>query len=132
MKSIKTPFTFSGGKVETTSNQDVIARQKISDVLLTSNYERVLRPRYGANMYSLVHQLADENDIADVKVEAMFDLADNISTLSVIDIQFDTGSVTTDDPTLNVNVLYKLPLGTLSTTSISIAVPGLITEDTPF
>jgi len=132
MKSIKTPFTFSGGKVETTVNQDVIARQKISDVLLTSNYERVLRPRYGANMYSLVHQVVDENDIADVKVEAMFDLADNISTLSVIDIQFDTGSVATNDPTLNVNVLYKLPLGTLSSTSIRIAVPGLITEDTPF
>jgi hypothetical protein len=43
---------------------------------------------------------------------------------------FDASSITNSDPTLNVYVTYRLPLGVVQRSNIKIAVPGLITEDT--
>lgn len=132
MKSIKTPFSFSGGKVAETRDPNVVATQKISDVLQTSNFERVLRPEYGSSVKYLVNDIADTNQLADVRVEALQDLSEYITSMSVLDVQFDTASVTTEDTTLNMYVTYQLPLGVVSTSNVQIAVPGLITEDTGF
>lgn len=132
MKTIKTPFQFIGGSIGSTSDPTTIAKQKIADVLQTTNYERVLRPNYGSTIKYLVHDVMEEAELADIRVEAVQDLAEYISTFSIVDVQFDTSSVATGDSTLNLYVSYRLPLGVVSTSSVQIAISGLITEDTQF
>ena len=132
MKTIKTPFQFIGGSIGSTSDPNTIARQKISDVLQTTNFERVLRPSYGSNIKYLVNDSMGEAELADIRVEAIQDLGEYISTFSIVDVQFDTSSVYTGDSTLNLYVSYKLPLGVVSTSNVQIAISGLITEDTQF
>ena len=133
MKSIKIPFSFEGGRVSSTTNRNTIEEQKIVNVLVTSNFERVFKPTYGAGALNLVYELNDPLVFFDFKTEAMFELRDNISTCKVIGMQMrDTGYIENEENVMMIDVVYEIPPGTIENTSIQLAVPGQITEDTPF
>ena len=130
MKSIKIPFSFVGGKINSTRDEGVIANQKIESVLTTMRGERILNQSFGSDIKLLVNDTPNEIILADAKIEAIYDLKSQVSGAQIIDMNFDLDSLTSDDPTLNVYVTYKLPLGNYRTGRVKLAVPGLITEDT--
>lgn len=130
MKSIKIPFSFVGGKVNSTMDEGTIANQKIEAVLTTMRGERILNQTFGSDIKLLVNDTPNEIILADAKIEAIYDLKGQVSGAQIIDMNFDLDSLTSDDPTLNVYVTYKLPLGNYRTGRVKLAVPGLITEDT--
>lgn len=131
MKAISVPFSIAGGKVSSTTNISKIVNQKIENILNTSKFERILNPGYGSTIKELINEYPTELILMDAKVDAMFDLSDSISNATILDMAFDTSSITSADPTLNVYVTYKLPLGSVQTGKLKIAIPGLTTEDTP-
>ena len=128
MRTIAVPFSFSGGALRTTSNPHVIARQEITDVLTTDNYERVMVPMYGANTSSLLFTQVDNLVEADFKEEALHMLNTNLSNCTVV-----TMSITNRPPdgswsgpghteaTLYVNVSYRLA-GEVGIETLSVGV----------
>ena len=133
MKAIKIPFSFEGGGVAATTNRNVIEEQKIINVLVTSNFERVFNPTYGAGALNLVYELNDPLVFFDFKTEAMFELKDNISSCEVLNmIARNEGFLENEENVMMIDVTYQLPPGVVEVTSVRLAVPGQITEDTPF
>jgi len=135
MKSIKVPFNFSGGRVATTSSPEIVAEQKIVNVLTTNKYERVMRHRYGANINQLLYEEIDELSIIDFVVDAKHEASDNISRTSILDIKITSpntvASYGNSETTLGITVIYRIPLGAPQVVSFKIAAPGITTEDTP-
>lgn len=130
MKAIQIPFSFISGKTSETTNISKIINQKIENVLNTQKLERILHPSYGSTITSLIDEIPDELMLVDAKVDALMDLEDGIKNATILDMVFDASSITGDDPTLNVYITYRLPLGVVQMSSLKIAIPGLITEDT--
>jgi hypothetical protein len=130
MKVIKTPFSFVGGKVLATKDVANIINQKIENVLNTQKLERILNPGYGSTIASLINEIPDELMLVDAKIDALMDLEDGIKNATILDMWFDASSITSIDPTLNVYITYRLPLGVTQRSNIKIAIPGLVTEDT--
>ena len=135
MASIRIPFQFDGGSVGHTSALDVVARQKIVDVLNTSPFERVMRHNYGANLQSLLFEPIDGLAFADFKTDAIQTLNENLSRIQVLDlikvpnqVSYYNGS---DETTMTINVVYRLPLGAPKVVEVAIAIPGALNEDTP-
>jgi len=135
MKSIKVPFNFSGGRVATTFSPEIVAEQKIVNVLTTNKYERVMRHRYGANINQLLYEEIDELSIIDFVVDAKHEASDNISRTSILDIKITSpntvASYGNSETTLGITVIYRIPLGAPQVVSFKIAAPGITTEDTP-
>lgn len=133
MKTIKIPFSFEGGRIGMTDDPYRIQEQKIANVLVTSNLERVFLPKYGAGAIDLLYELNDNLVFFDFKTEAMFELKENISTCSIIDMSARTGDYLNNEETMMViDVQYLLPQGSAQIATIGIATPGQITEDTAF
>lgn len=133
MKALKVPFSFENGKVAQTTDRFRIEEQKIVNVLVTSNFERVFRPAYGAGATTLIYELNDQLTFLDFKTEAMFELADHVRTCSVLDMQGRTdGYLENEETVMLIDVIYQIPLGVAQTTTLQIAVPGQVTEDSPF
>ena len=128
MRTIAVPFSFSGGSLRTTNNPHAIARQEITDVLVTNNYERVMLPMYGANTSSLLFTQVDNLVEADFKEEALHMLNTNLSNCTVVHL-----SITNRPPdaswsgpghaeaTLYVNASYRLA-GEIGIETLSVGV----------
>jgi phage baseplate assembly protein W len=133
MKSLKIPFNYSGGKTDTTSSPTSIAAQKITDVLVTSRFERVMRHRYGAGLRTMVFEVNDPLSMADFNIDAKQLMADSISRVSILDIKVSpTTSVAAygaPETTLGVTVIYKLPLGSPQIITINVVSALSLTED---
>lgn len=133
MKAIKIPFSFENGRIAQTTDRYRIEEQKIVNVLVTSKFERVFRPGYGAGATTLIYELNDALTFLDFKTEAMFEVAENVSTSTVLDMQGRTdGYLENEETVMLIDVVYQVPLGTVETTTIQIAVPGQVTEDSLF
>lgn len=133
MKAIKIPFSFEGGSIGVTKDRKRIEEQKIVNVLVTSNFERVFLPTYGAGATNLVYELNDPLIFFDFKTEALFDLRENISTCEVVNMQGRTESYYENEETvMMIDVMYQVLPGTAEIASLRLAIPGQITEDTPF
>lgn len=130
MKTLKTPFSFVGGKTEVTKDTVTIINQKIESILNTPKFSRILHPLYGSSVSMLINEYPSEIVLLDAKVEALMDLGDNLSGATIMDMRFDTSSITSSDPILNVYLTYRLPIGTIIGSTIKIAIPGIVTEDT--
>jgi phage baseplate assembly protein W len=135
MASIKTPFQFNNGRLMTTTDPGEVARQKIVDVLTTSRFERVMRHSYGVDVKSLLFENIEELEFADFKTEAIQEMSNYLSRVSVLDIQIVPASLydyyNKDSTTLTLNIVYKLPLGAPQVFKLNVAVPGSLNEDTP-
>lgn len=131
MRSIKIPFSFNGGQVDHTTNPATIAEQKITNVLITTRGERVMNPNYGASTSRLIFDISTRMEFTDYKIDAMQELRRSVSLADIIDMQIDNSfySQTGEPTTANIDVVYRLPLGSTQVTTINIAVPGLLTED---
>lgn len=133
MRAIKVPFSFEGGSVAHTTDRNRIEEQKIVNVLVTSNLERIFLPKYGAGALGMVYELNDPLVFFDFKTEAMFDLGENISTCSVLNMRAASESYFENEETvMMIDVIYKIPLGVAQSMNLRLAVPGQLTEDTPF
>jgi hypothetical protein len=130
MKTLKTPFSFVGGKTEVTKDTVTIINQKIESILNTPKFSRILHPLYGSSISMLINEYPSEILLLDAKVEALMDLGENLSGATILDMRFDTSSITSSDPILNVYITYRLPIGTILGSTIKIAIPGIVTEDT--
>ena len=130
MKTLKTPFSFVGGKTEVTKDTVTIINQKIESILNIPKFSRILHPLYGSSVSMLINEYPSEIVLLDAKVEALMDLGENLSGATILDMRFDTSSITSSDPILNVYITYRLPIGTILGSTIKIAIPGIVTEDT--
>lgn len=133
MRSIKIPFSYSGGKTVSTTSLSVVAEQKIIDLLVTAKYERLMRHRYGAGIRSLLFEPIDDLALADFLTDARQDAKEFISRADILDIriipQNQVIAYTTPETTVGVNVIYKLPMGSPQIVRFNVAVPGELTED---
>jgi len=134
MKAIKIPFQFSGGKTSTTTLPSAIAEQKIVNVLVTNQFERVMRHRYGVGIQQFLFEPMDDLYMVDFKTDAMADIKSNVSRVEIMDIKISpTNSIAAygnTDTTLGITIVYRLPLGSPQLVKFNIAVPGYLTEDT--
>ena len=135
MSAIKIPFQFTNGKLEVTNSPDVMARQKIIDVLTTERFERVMRHTYGVGIRSLLFENIDDLAFSDIKVDAMHTISETISRVDVLDLVISevppSNYYGSDETTVAINVVYKLPLGSPRVLSYNVAVPGALNEETP-
>lgn len=123
MRSIALPFRIINGRVATLTDQFDIIEQKILDVLLTNNRERVMNPRYGSSVYSLLYEIIDDNVIADFKTEAMMDLRESVDGVDIVDIKFRPSNLYGDseyNTTLEVSVFYRIPPALTRTLTFSV------------
>lgn len=125
MRSIKLPLEFVDGRLATTSDIHRATKQKIVDVLTTSNGERTMNPRYGAGAYGLVYEPVDPLVFEDFKVEAMQELASNVSGIAVNDIIMEYGDpfglTGQESSTVTMNVYYRIPPNEASSVNFSIS-----------
>lgn len=135
MACIKVPFQFVNGKLDTSDSADVAARQKILDVLTTNPYERVMRHTYGVGISNFLYEIVDELTFADLKVDALQTVAETVSRVEIMDMQLAQlppqqyfGS---DDTSVAINIIYRLPLGSPKVFSFNTVIPGYINEDSP-
>lgn len=135
MKSISIPFNFANGRVSTTSDNNAIAKQKITDVLVTRKYERVMRPEYGAGINSLLFEPMDPLVFADYRIDALSDLNTNVSNAYIRDIQIRQGSPVqyngSDDSTLDVRVVYDVAGMGTTVFTFTVNSTQILTEETP-
>lgn len=135
MASISVPFRFSSGRVATISDPSRVAEQKIVDVLITDNYERVMNHTYGAGVRRLLFEPIERLDISDFAIDAQQEMANNITRVSIrgIDIAEKDGVTSYGNPetTLGIKVSYSIPLGSPQVLSFKIEPAGIIVEDTP-
>lgn len=124
MRSIALPFRITNGRVATLTDQFDIIEQKILDVMLTSNRERVMNPRYGSSVYALLYEVMDENVLADFKTETLMDLREHVDGVDIVDIKFLSSNLYGDseyNTTLEVSVYYRIPPALSRTLTFSVS-----------
>ena len=115
MKSISIPFSFTSdtGAVSTTASLDAIMEQNIIDILTTSPGERVMEPKYGANIRNLLFEEPDPLVFAEYRMDAIADLNANLPFGRVTDVQIGVPnellSGNTYDTTVSISVKYVVP-----------------------
>lgn len=136
MKSISIPFRFEKGGVATTEDIEVISRQRIADVLATRTNERVNRPDYGANVYSLLFEPIDPLIFADYKVDALQTLNRQVSTAYIRDMTVrEAGSVAYNNDggtALQISVVYDVPGNRSSVYTVRVDSNSILTEESNF
>jgi len=139
LRTITVPFSFSGGTVGTTDDPHQIARQEITNVVMTDQYERVMLPGYGASASRMLFESPDDLVVADFKEETISMLNTNLSNCIVQNLSVSqhapdrTYSPEDAEATVHLDVEYKLN-GDVTSSSISIGLvdPNLINVFTPF
>lgn len=134
MRSLKLPFSITpSGSTTSTSDIDVIVKQKIIDILTTANRERVMEPNYGAGIYRFIYEILDPLVFADFKVDALQELNENLSGAQIMDLIISTENdalgVSEFNTTAQVTVYYRIP--PLQTTTMTFSVSEFVPADTP-
>lgn len=134
MKAIRVPFSFDGGRINYTNDPATIAEQKIANVLVTNTGERVMQPNYGASTSRLLFDITSPMEFSDYKVDTIQELRSSVSKTDIIDVRVNNSfySQTGEPTTADVNIVYRLPLGAVQAVTVTIAVPGQLSEDTSF
>lgn len=134
MKAIKLPVSFSGGRLQTTTDVNTIIRQKIIDVLVTSKQERVMLPDYGGDAYTLLYEMMDPTVFADFKTDAIQELSRHVTGAQIIDIVINTGDALQNtiqnadyDTSVNITVYYRIP--PQRATSVTFTVSEFLTDE---
>lgn len=135
MASISIPFRFSAGRVTTINDPSRVAEQKIIDVLVTANYERVMNHSYGAGVRQLLFEPIGRLDISDFSIDAQQEMTNNITRVSIRGIEIaEEDTITTygsPETTLGIKVSYSIPLGSPQVLSFKLEPTGTIVEDSP-
>lgn len=129
MPSIKIPFSIaSSGKVENITNNEKIIEQQIIDVLSTSEFERVMRPLYGASAVNLLFEPMEELVFSEFKVDALEKINRHVSGAAVVDILVSPMEIAGDN-VMSVTASYSVRSGSVKTFSFQITLPSLLTEE---
>ena len=129
MRSIYLPLQFNNGKIATTTDFDTIVKQKIVDVLAVSRGERVMRPQYGVGAYGMLYTTIDQLVWADFKQEALLAMAEDVSGVTIHDIQISSGDSRqlSEPTTVTITVTYQIPTSQMS--SVTLNVSDILNED---
>lgn len=135
MATIKTPFTIAAsGRVERVLDQNTIARQQITDVLVTSKRERTARPGYGAGVLDLLFEPIDDLVYSEFKMDAMMEINKQVTSAAVMNISIAPATIPyfADDTasTIEVTTQYRTSANDMQSFSFQIANPDLMTEET--
>lgn len=121
------PFQVTGGKIADTTDFVKIIEQKIINVLVTNKLERGMIPDYGAGVDQLLFDSLDDLVEVDFKTDAAQELVGRVSGLNIVDIHIKQ----TAESTADITVAYRTLLSGVRTTTFSVAIPGLLNEETP-
>ena len=115
MKTISVPFSFSttNGRVKTTDSLNKIIEQQILDILTTGFAERVMVPRYGSDIRSLLFEELDPLIFEEYKIDAIQDLNDYLTIGRVTNMNIflpeQDFSGTDYETSIIVSVQYSVP-----------------------
>ena len=115
MKTILVPFSFTSGtgRVGTSESLNTVIEQQILDILTTGGGERVMIPRYGADIRSLLFEELDPLVFADYKEDAIQELNDYLTIGRVNNMQISVPSINAYgedwETSINVSVQYAVP-----------------------
>lgn len=127
MKSLRVPFSVTGGRIVSTTDTEQITHQKIVNVLMTSKQERVMLPTYGAGLHALVFEAIETMLEMDWKLDTKQEIHANVTGVSVEDIQVKQ----VDESTADVTVYYRTPLSDVQSLRFKVVTPRQLTEDSP-
>jgi len=134
MSTIKTPFQIApSGRVDQVLDQNSIARQHVMDVLVTSKYERTMRPGYGAGANDLMFEPVDELVFSEFKTDAMMEFNKHINVASVLDVRvapMETPYFGDDGTALEVSVHYRTAAPGVQSLTYQITSMDNLTEET--
>lgn len=131
MSSISVPFRFENGKVAYTSDNSMVVRQKIADVLATRRYERVMRPEYGAGISDLLFEPLDPLVFTDYKVDALTSVNESVSNAYIKDIIIQEGSLNYNgESTLVAQVVYDVAGEGTTVYTLTVDATKILTEET--
>lgn len=113
MRSIKVPFSFSGGGVATTSDILKITEQKIVDAFMTMPGERAINLGYGVGAKALLYEPLNDLSFDDFKNEALDHINQLLDSGRVVDIVMtypDSPEMAyPEDSVISVTVRYIVP-----------------------
>lgn len=131
MPILKMPLQIdSSGRIASAKTIDEIIRQKITDYLITSMFERPMLPAYGANTDALIFENFDSLFFEEYKLEALSGLQKHISGAQISNMYI-IGPSSLKDSTVSIAVEYKLPTFGTRQAIIEVVIPPNLTEDSP-
>lgn len=125
MSAFSIPFRFEQGRVASTSNPVRINNQKITDVLVTRNLERVANPSYGVGIYNYLFENFDDLLEADLKIDLVQEVQARVSGINIIDV-----GIRQEAPSeYVVTVFYQTPISGIESFVFELNRPDLLTEE---
>lgn len=125
MGSFSLPFRFENGRIAVTTDPVRINNQKITDVLVTRNLERVAIPSYGAGVYNYLFENFSELLEADLKIDLVREIQSRVSGVSVVDV-----GVRQDAPSeYIITVYYQTPISGIESFTFNLNRPDTLTEE---
>lgn len=112
MIALKMPFNYVSGSTSDTFDYFKIIEQKIINYMVTSYGERVMRPNYGGNAYSMLFEPVSELVWADYRATVLSEINRYVSGVQIMDIRIKPeGMPYMEDAwaSVQVNVQYRLP-----------------------
>jgi phage baseplate assembly protein W len=113
--SLVTPISFgASGRLVTTDNPTVIARDQIKDVVVTNLNERVMRPAYGGGVSGALFTSPGDLVLADIAQTIKEQCAAHVSMAQVSNCSLrwemrPNAAGTGSDSVLVVTVIYEIP-----------------------
>jgi len=133
MPALKTPFSISSnGTVSQTTDARRAVEQRITDVLVTTKGERVMRPTYGAGMTELLFEPIDDLLYGEFRMDGLEELARSVSGVGIENLVITpTDSSMTDmyETSLNVGVTYKIGPFDRGSVSVYLGDPNTLTQE---
>lgn len=134
MSAIKTPFTIApSGRVERVIDTNTIARQQITDVLVTSKLERTARPGYGAGAMELLYEPVDDLIYGEFKVDASMEVNKHVSIAALTSLSIGPAEVPyfADQlsSTIEVTAQYRTAGSRIQSFIVQLGNPDLLTEE---
>jgi hypothetical protein len=133
MPSIKIPFSISSnGTVSQITDARRAVEQRITDVLVTTKGERVMRPTYGAGMTELMFEPIDDLLYGEFRMDGLDELSRTVSGVIIEDLVItpaDSGMTDMYETSLNVGVTYKVGPFDRGTVSVYLGDPNTLTQE---
>lgn len=130
MKTLTVPFQIdSRGGIATTSSTQRIVEQQIVDILMTSRFERIMNPDYGAALMEFIFTPI-RDQLLGVKADEVQQLLNSLVQLATIRVVRLIPQEAAES-TLLLTVLYSIdPSPTVF--ELTRTVTGLVTDETLF
>lgn len=115
MIALKMPFNYVKGSTSDTYDYFKIIEQKIINFVVTSYGERVMRPNYGGNAYSMLFEPVSDLIWADYQATVMSEIGQYLSGVSIVSIEIKPEAMPHMGDawsSVQMNIHYRLPSST--------------------